>query len=50
MDDQSTVTSRTSCAGRPVANPRRLRLGRDGQPLPVPAASVREHDEDHHAA
>lgn len=36
MDDDTTssVASERSRTGQPVANPRRLRLGRDGRPLP----------------
>jgi hypothetical protein len=38
MDDTSTsitVAGERPRTGQPVANPRRLRLGRDGRPLPV---------------
>lgn len=38
MPDQSASDVRTACTTRTLANPRRLRLGRDGLPLPVPAA------------
>lgn len=36
MDDNATTTatSERPRTGQPVANPRRLRLGRDGRPLP----------------
>ncbi len=50
MPDQSTVSARTICANRPVANPRRLRIGRDGRPLPVPAVAHVERDTENRAA
>ena len=39
MPDQSATAQSTECllAGTSVANPRRLRVGRDGRPLPVEA-------------
>ena len=40
MSDQNTSRTGTTDRGRSgsLANPRRVRLGRDGRPLPVPAA------------
>jgi len=37
VPDQSATAQSTECllAGASVANPRRLRVGRDGRPLPV---------------
>ncbi len=44
MDDTTTTTTASDerpRTGQPVANPRRLRLGRDGRPLPL---GVRDDD------
>ena len=41
MSDQITTGTTTSERGRSgtsLANPRRVRLGRDGRPLPAPSA------------
>ena len=41
MSDQITTGTTSSERGRggtSLANPRRVRLGRDGRPLPVPSA------------
>ena len=40
MSDQTTTGTSSTERGRSggsLANPRRVRLGRDGRPLPVPA-------------
>jgi hypothetical protein len=34
-DETTTNTAERPRSGQTVANPRRLRLGRDGRPLPV---------------
>jgi hypothetical protein len=39
VNDQSSTTAERSRSGQSVANPRRLRLDSDGQPLPVPTAT-----------
>ena len=41
MSDQNTTMTGSSERGRSggsLANPRRVRLGRDGRPLPVPSS------------
>lgn len=40
MPEQTTDVLSTEClrTGLRLANPRRLRVGRDGRPLPVPSA------------
>jgi len=41
MSDQTTTGTSATERGRSggsLANPRRVRLGRDGRPLPVPSA------------
>ena len=40
MSDQTTTGTTTERArnGSSLANPRRVRLGRDGRPLPAPSA------------
>lgn len=45
MPDQSATAQSTECllAGTSLANPRRLRVGRDGRPLPVPASAEQGH-------
>jgi hypothetical protein len=41
MSDQNSTGASTTERGRsgsPLANPRRVRLGRDGRPLPAPSS------------
>lgn len=40
MDEQSAAetTTERSRVSQSLANPRRLRIGRDGRPLPLPSA------------
>lgn len=45
MPDQNCDATVTECLrqGATVANPRRLRVGRDGRPLPVPTTTEEPH-------
>ncbi len=45
MPEQTTDALSTEClrAGLSVANPRRLRVGRDGRPLPVLSLGEQSH-------